>query len=307
MSFSSEIKQELCRLPIESPCCGRAELAGLVALCGTLSAESEGGGLRLRTENASVAQRAYELFSTLFSIHPKRIAARKKSDGYIYTLHLHDNQSYVRLMKALGFWQNGRTKFCVDPFVIGESCCRRAFLRGAFLAAGSASSPQKSYHLEIETHYRDLARDIVQLFADEELEARSVIRKSNYVIYIKDSEEIANALTAIGATDSALELYSIKVEKHMKNKVNRRVNCETANMTKTANAAALQIASIHKVMASPLSASLPPTMLELAKLRVQNPEASLAELASQLEVPISKSAVSRRLQKLIAMAEDITL
>ncbi|MGN1059120.1 MAG: DNA-binding protein WhiA [Clostridia bacterium] len=305
MSFSSEIKQELCRLPLDSPCCQRAELAGLTALSGTLLSESDGGGLRLRTENAAVAQRAYALLSGLFSVHPKRTAARKKSEGYIHTLHLYQDQSYVRIMKALGFWRDGRVKFCADPFVTGESCCRRAFLRGAFLGGGSASAPQKSYHLEIETHYQGLAHDVLQLFADEELAARSVMRKSNYVIYIKDSEEIADALTALGATDSALSLYHIKIEKDMKNKVNRRVNCETANLTKTANTAALQIMAIHKVMASPAAASLSPGLLELAGLRLENPEASLSELAAMLDKPISKSGVSRRLQKLVVMAEKL--
>ena len=305
MSFSREIKQELTGLEFEAPCCRRAELAGLVAFCGTLLPESEGGGLRMRTENAAVAKRAYDLLSDLFSAHPNRTAVRKKGDGYIHTLWLYQGATFLRIMKALGFMRDGRVKFCVDPFVTGESCCRRAFLRGAFLGSGSATSPEKAYHLELETHYQGLARDVLQLFADEEITARSVMRKSNYVIYIKDSEEIADALTALGATDSALSLYSVKVEKDMKNKVNRQVNCETANLTKIANTAAVQIKAIQKVMASPVSESLAPALIELAELRMHNPEASLAELALLLEKPISKSCVSRRLQKLVDIAEKL--
>ncbi len=305
MSFSSEIKHELCQLPLEGLCCQKAELAGLLALAGTLLSEAEGGGVRFRTENAAVAERAYMLLSGLFSVHPKRMAVEKKNEGYIHTLQLYANDSFLLVMKALGFFRDGRVKFCVDPFVTGDSCCRRAFLRGAYLGAGSASAPEKSYHLEIETHFHDLAQDLVQLFNDEQLSARLVTRKSNYVIYIKDSEEIADTLAALGATDSALNLYSIKIEKDMKNMVNRRVNCETANLSKTADTAARHIKAIRKVMASPLASDLPPAMIELADLRLENPEASLIELANMLSEPISKSGVSRRLQKLENMAEKL--
>lgn len=307
MSFSSEVKQELCALPPAAACCKRAELAGLVALSGSLLTDSSGGGLRIRTENAAVAQRAYDLFTALFSVRPTRTAAQKKPSGYIHTLRLYASQHYMQMMKALGLVRDERVRFCADPFITAEPCCRRAFLRGAFLGGGSVNAPEKSYHLEIETHYQDLARDLVQLFADEDITARRVERKSNQVIYVKDSQEIADVLAALGATDSALALYSIKIEKDMKNKVNRRVNCETANMTKTANTAAVQILAIQKIMASPCSATLSPPLLELASLRVENPEASLKELGAMLDVPLSKSAVSRRLQKLVDMAEGLTV
>ncbi len=305
MSFSSKVKQELCAVLSETVCCQRAELSGLLTLSGSLLPESEGGGLRFRTENQAVILKTAALLAELFSVTPMRTIQKKKGSGSIYTLRLYENQGYRQIMKSLGLWRDGRVKFCVDPFITSQSCCRRAFLRGAFLGGGSVNAPEKSYHLEIETHYHDLARELLQLFEDEQLVARSVMRKSNFVIYMKDSEEIADALTALGATDSALDLYAIKVEKDMKNKINRRVNCETANLTKTANAAALQIQAINKLMASPLSRQLSPALLELAGLRLENPEASLSELASLLDEPISKSGISRRLQKLIQMADEL--
>ena len=305
MSFSSDVKQELCLTMPESSCCKRAELAGLIALGGTLLPESSGGGLRFRTENEAVAERTASLLQQFFSITPHKAVQKKKSVGSIFNLLIDAESGYQHKMKALGLWRDGRAKFCTDPFITGESCCRRSFLRGAFLAGGSVNAPEKSYHLEIETHYHDLARDILQLFEDEQLSARSVSRKSNFVIYMKDSEEIADALTALGATDSALSLYAIKVEKDMKNTINRRVNCETANLTKTANAAALQIQAIKKLMGSHLAGDLTPPLLELAELRLNNPEASLAELGALLETPISKSGVNRRLQKLISLSEEI--
>ncbi len=305
MSFSSDVKKELCREFPESVCCQRAELSGLIALSGTLLSESDGGGLRFRTENEAVILRVQELLATLFSVSPHRMALRKKGSGYIYSLRLGQSHGFEQIMKSLGLWRDNRAKFCIDPFITGESCCRRSFLRGAFLGAGSVNAPEKSYHLEIETHHHDLARDLLQLFEDEQLSARSVMRKYSFVIYMKDSEEIADALTALGATDSALSLYAIKVEKDMKNQINRRVNCETANLTKTANAAALQIQAINKLMQSIKVADLTPPLLELAKLRLENPEASLVELGSMLSEPISKSGVNRRLQKLIQLAEEL--
>ncbi len=305
MSFSSDVKQELCQEFPETVCCQRAELSGLIAMSGTLLSESDGGGLRFRTENEAVIRRVQELLAILFSVSPHRMARRKKDNGYIYSLRLGKTQGFEQIMKALGLWRDGRAKFCVDPFITGESCCRRSFLRGAFLGGGSVSAPEKSYHLEIETHYHDLARDLLQLFEDEQLAARSVVRKSNFVIYMKDSEEIADALTALGATDSALALYAIKVEKDMKNQINRRVNCETANLTKTANAAAIQIQAINKLLNSFKAADLTPPLAELAKLRLENPEASLTELGTMLTEPISKSGVNRRLKKLIQLADEL--
>ncbi len=302
MSFSSEVKKELCELTIEESCCQKAELAGLLAFSGTLVSQKEGGGLRFRTENKAVFLRTEMLLSALFLVPYKKIMQQKKS-GFIYTIALSGNDEFRHMMKALGFWRDERPKFCVDPFVTGEICCRRSFLRGAFLAGGSVNAPEKSYHLEIETHYHDLAHDLLQLFTDEQIAARSVMRKSNTVIYLKGSEDIAEALTAFGATDSALSLYAIKVEKNMKNKINRRVNCETANLTKTANAAALQIQAINKLMGSHLASDLSPALMSLAKLRLDNPEASLSELSQMLDEPISKSGISRRLKKLIDMAE----
>lgn len=303
MSFSSEVKKELCAAMPEALCCRKAELAGILALCGTLLPESEGGGLRLRTENADVINRAAKLIQVLFS---KELSIQKPDSKSTYTLSLTKADGFLPIMKTLGFYFEGRVRFCADPFITGESCCRRSFLRGAFLGGGSVSAPEKSYHLEIETHYQALAKDVLQLFEDEALRARSIMRKSCRVIYIKDSEEIADALAALGATDSALALYHVKIEKDMKNRVNRQVNCETANLTKTANTAAIQIMAIQKVMKSPMLEELSPAMLELARLRIENPESSLNELGKLLSEPLSKSGVSRRLNKIIVMAERMS-
>ncbi len=306
MSFSSDVKDELCFLDIEQACCQKAELAGLFAFCGTFLPESAGGGLRLRTENAAVSFRMRSLLLSLFSANIPVFTTQKKSQGNIYTLLLpYTHSSFLRIMKSLGFYRDERLKFCIDPFVTGQSCCRRAFMRGAFLAGGSVSAPEKSYHLEIETHYKSLAHDLLQLFSDEQMRAREVVRKANYVIYMKDSEEIADALAAFGATDSALSLYNIKIEKDMKNKINRQMNCENANMNKTADAFAIHSAAIRKVLSSPYAAELSPAVLELAELRLKEPEASLAQLGEMLTDPISKSGVSRRLKKLVELSELI--
>lgn len=302
MSFSSEVKTELCNISIDTLCCNRAELAGILSFAGSLLPASEGGGLRLRTENKEVAERVVFLLDKLFSKQVKVHAADKKNT---FTVYITNEDGFLHIMKTMGFFVDERIQFTADPFITSEPCCRRAFLRGAFLGGGSVTSPQKSYHLEIETHYHRLAADLLQLFEDESLKARSVMRKSNHVIYIKESEEIADTLAALGATDSALELYSVKVEKDMKNRINRQINCESANLTKIANTAAIHRKAILKVMQSHLRDELTPSMLELAELRLKNPEASLSELATLLSEPLSKSAVSRRLQKIVMLAETL--
>lgn len=302
MSFSSEVKTELCSTPCDALCCSRAELAGILSFAGSPMTAKEGGGLRLRTENEDVAGRVIALVDKLFS---KKVAVHAADNKNMFTVYIKNEDGFLHMMKSLGFIVDGRMQFTADPFITSEPCCRRAFLRGAFLGGGSVTSPQKSYHLEIETHYHRLAADLLQLFEDETLKARSVMRKSNHVIYIKESEEIADTLAALGATDSALELYSVKVEKDMKNRINRQINCESANQTKIANTAAIHRKAILRVMQSHLREELTPSMLELAELRLKNPEASLAELALLLSEPLSKSAVSRRLQKIVMLAETL--
>ncbi len=299
MSFSSDVKQELCRSELGKKCCQTAELSALMAFCGFMS----GSDYILRTENDMAAKRIKELFLSLFGFSPVFERATRGTKGTIYTMKLSEREGLQKVLLRLGLYRNRMVKFVIDPFLVQENCCARAYLRGAFLGGGSVNSPHRSYHMEIETHYYGLSRDLSALFSDLAYEAKTVMRKGSYVTYLKDSEKIGDILGLMGATDSMLELYNAKIEKDVKNKVNRRVNCETANIAKTANAAALQIKSIQKLMAKKGVDAIPEHLRELADLRLSYPEASLAELGVMLNPPISKSGVNHRMRKLIELAE----
>lgn len=297
MSFSSEVKRELCCIDLTKKCCQKAELAGIVAFCGFL----DGADFILRTENKLVAERIQKLFSVLFGFAPVCRETSRGAKGRMYTLRLSEKNGLYKVLAQLGLCRGQMVKFAADPFLVQEDCCAKSYLRGAFLGGGSVNAPQRSYHLEIETHYFGLSHDLSSLLSDLAFEVKTVMRKGNYVTYLKDSEKIGDILGMMGATSSMMELYNAKIEKEVKNTVNRRVNCETANITKTANAAALQIKSIERLMAKKGSDSIPERLRELAELRLEYPEASLAELGEMLSPPISKSGVNHRMKKLMDM------
>ena len=300
MSFSGDVKKELCRMELEKNCCNRAELAGIFAFSGMM----RGKDFIMRTENELVAKRAATLILMLFDVRVDIETVQRGAKGKLYSLCLSENMGQKTILSALGLYEN-MVKFAIDPFIATEPCCARAFLRGAFLGGGSVNAPQRSYHFEIETHYFGLSRDLSALLSDLDFETKTVTRKSSYVTYIKDSEVIGDVLATMGATGSMMELYNAKIEKELNNAVNRRVNCDTANLTKTVNAAVAQTASIKHLIAKQGEEAIPEHLRELAMLRLKYPEASLSELGEMLSTPISKSGVNHRLKKLMQLAELI--
>ncbi len=304
MSFSSDVKNELCRVETEKKCCARAELAGIISFCGTYLLNRLGASLTVKTENAAVARRVFVLIKKLFGENITINQNKRKTRGSVYTIEI--NGSLLnKLLSDIGLIQNGIVKFTINPFLVQDECCLRSYIRGAFLGGGSVNSPEKSYHLEFETHYYGLSNELTRLLYDADFGAKSILRKSNYVTYIKDSEKISDLLAAMGATDSMLELCNIKILKDMKNTVNRRVNCETANVVKTASAAMHQTMSIQKIIDKMGLESLPDNLRELALLRLENPEASLLELSTMLKTPISRSGVNHRFKKLMEIADSL--
>ncbi len=302
MSFSADVKEELCKCSLESACCNRAELAAIVSFCGSVVTRPEGSALRIRTENFNVAKRTQKLFELVFGFNIDITERAKKSGGSTFAMYIYEQSQLLSAMNKLGLLINKIIKFNINPFIVQEECCKRAYLRGAFLGGGSVTSPKKSYHFEIETHYQGLSRDFVELLLEQDIEAKTVMRKSLSVIYIKESEAIADIIALMGATDSMIELYNVKMEKDYKNNINRQVNCETANLKKQGDAAAKQIVAIKKLV-SDKRVNLPDQLKELAAIRVEYPEASLKELGEMLSPQISKSGVNHRLKKLIEMAE----
>lgn len=304
MSFSTDVKEELCKCDMGSSCCNRAELSAIISFCGSVVTRTEGSALRIRTENFHVAKRTQELFKSVFGYDIDITERAKKRFGSTYTIYIYEAAQLSSVANKLGLVINKMIKFNINPFVVQEECCKRAYLRGAFLGGGSVTSPEKSYHLEFETHYQGLSRDLVQLFSDMDFEVKTVTRKSLSVVYLKESEVIADVIAFMGATDAMIELYNVKMEKDYKNNINRRVNCETANLKKQGDAAAKQIVAIKKLAADKKTV-LPDQLKELASLRIEYPEASIKELGEMLNPQISKSGVNHRLKKLMEMAEKL--
>lgn len=304
MSFSSDVKNELSRLDITENCCALAEFSGIISFCGAYLSGGENSTLTIKTENAAVCRRIFSLAKRLFGENIVINQNKKKSRGAIYSIDF-KGRVLNKILNKTGLINNGIVKFTINPFIVQDECCIRSYIRGAFLGGGSVNSPEKSYHLEFETHYHGLSGEFTRLLCDADFGAKCITRKSNYVIYIKDSEKISDLLASMGATDSMLELLNIKIMKDMKNSVNRLVNCETANVVKTASAAMHQSISIQKIIDKMGLESLPENLRELATLRLNNPEASLSELSSMLKTPISRSGVNHRFKKLMEIAENL--
>ncbi len=193
----------------------------------------------------------------------------------------------------------------IDVRLIKKRCCKRAYIRGAFLGGGSVSDPEKIYHLEIVTHSDSYANSLCSLINEFGLNAKTIERKNNYVVYLKEGEHIVNLLNIIGAHSALLDLENIRIYKDMRNNINRIVNCETANLSKTINAAVRQIENIRYIEDSYGLSNLSPSLREVAELRLNNPDASLRELGEMLNPPIGKSGVNHRLRKLDKIAEEL--
>ncbi|HZJ56976.1 MAG TPA: DNA-binding protein WhiA [Clostridia bacterium] len=313
MSFSSRVKNELCHIGDQPPCCSLAELAALIQICGSIHVSGrQGVSLRVNTENPGVARRIFLTLKRLYNIQAE-IAVRKKRrlrKNNSYYLVLSKNQQAMRVLMDTGIvrkrdggdlWIN-RT---IDQTIVRKRCCKRAYIRGAFLGGGSVSDPEKIYHLEIVTHNEVYADSLASLINEFGLSARTIGRKNNFVVYLKDGGHIVNLLNIIGAHAALLDLENIRIYKDMRNNINRIVNCETANLGKTINAAVRQIENIQYLRDHYGLSKLTPPLREIAELRSNNPDASLKELGQMLDPPIGKSGVNHRLRKLDQMADNI--
>jgi DNA-binding protein WhiA len=306
MTFSEEVKKELSRLIDERECCQRAELAALISLNGNLVTSRGQRGLSVTTQNPATARVIFKLFRAVFGVHAEIYIYRKRQLRKDNVYRVWCQGDLPRLLRQVGLVVEGE---ClgqqVDPSVVEEACCRRAYLRGAFLAAGAINDPRKvSYHLEIAAQHESQAAVLCRLLEAEECTPKVVQRKGDYVVYLKEGEQIVRFLNIIGAHAALLEFEDARVRKEMRNQVNRLVNAETANLSKTVNAALRQIEAIKQVAQSVGFDRLSPKLREIAELRLTYPEASLQELGQMADPPISKSAVNHRLRKLLAMASQ---
>lgn len=288
MSFSGKIKEELSGQYPRARHCKLAELSGITGFSGiNLPEEGEEAKICFRTENGDLARKYFTLLTKTFNIKAD-IAVRKLAAGHQYRIFARENGLHA-IFKAQ----------------IQSPCCKRGYIRGAFLAAGSMSDPRKSYHFEVVAEREADAVTLQNAMNHFGLDAKVIYRKKAYVVYLKEGTQIADVLNIMGASVALMEFENIRILKEMRNTVNRKVNCETANINKTVSAAVKQNEDIRYIRDTIGLDDLPESLCEMAKVRLSYPEASLKELGQLLPTPIGKSGVNHRLRKLGEMAEAL--
>ena len=296
MSFSYETKNELCRTVSEDLCCAVAECYGMLLYCNTFNARE----IRIITGNQRLGRHLTERFTQAFSVSFDVVPEPEKTGKQAYVINRPEKLD--RVFETYGASADSLLAHHVNLGVLEEECCRRSFIRGAFLTGGAIIDPAKSYHLELVTDHYNVSRETYSLLLDMGFPPKETVRGGNFVIYFKQSSAIEDFLTLIGAPLHAMELMSAKIEKDMRNSVNRKVNCDTANVTKTVDAAAFQIEAINRIEAAGKFEALPERLRQTALLRMQNPELSIKELAELSVPPVTKSCLSHRLRKLIELS-----
>lgn len=310
MSFSTETKDELARIYPEKRCCQLAELAALVRMDGTVTINADQlKGLYINTENAGVARKILRLAKNLFQFDidlkiQKRIRLKKNN---IYTVNFHPLAEMEDALKMLGILNDDGTVYpYIKKTLVKTQCCRRSYLRGAFLGAGSVNRPEGNYHLEIITNSLKHANSLALLmnkFAG--IQAKVSTRKRLQFVYLKESEQIVEFLNIIGAHQALLEFENIRIVKGMRNQVNRLVNCETANLNKMVDASVKQVENIKFIAETIGLDKLPPRLQSIAKLRLENTEASLKELGEMMDPPLGKSGANHRMRKIEEICDDL--
>jgi DNA-binding protein WhiA len=311
MSFSSEVKEELSRQITNARHCNIAEIAAIISLCGRIViSERDSYSVKIQSENISLARKYFTLLKKTFNIvaeitirHNVYLKSRRT---YIVTVNKHEEAvKILQASKLLNKSGDIEENMSVDSLVTMNPCCKRAFIRGAFLAAGSISTPEKFYHFEIVCNTYEKAKQLASLINIFEIEAKIVERKRHFVVYIKEGSSIVDILNVMEAHISLMNLENVRILKEMRNSVNRKVNCETANINKTVAAAVKQIEDIEYIRDTVGLKEVSPQLREMAKVRLDNPDASLKELGMLLSPPVGKSGVNHRLRKLSEFATQL--
>lgn len=311
MSFSSDVKDELELQVNPARHCMIAELAAIVSMCGNVKITANNKiTLKITTENIVVARKSFTLIEKTFNISTDIIIRSNSGNtNKVYNIIVTDNDMALKILQATKLISNDleiREDFSLaSNLVIRNTCCKRAFIRGAFLVAGSISNPEKDYHFEIVVPFAKKAVQLQEIINTFGLEAKIVRRKKNFVIYLKESSQIVDILNIMEAHVALMKLENIRIYKDMRNSINRQVNCETANIEKTVKAATKQIEDIYYIRNSHGFSELSDGLEEIAILRVKHPDASLKELGEMLDPPLSKSGVNHRLRKISRIAEKL--
>ena len=304
MTFSAGAKGELSRLELSEECCELAELSGILHTAGSISISGGAFSLRIDTENPAVARRIFLLVKSLYGMQIKtQMHTNQLKRNHIYSLIIDERIARMAAQDTRLLGSEGISFGLESDFLSGR-CCKIAFLRGAFLGGGSVTNPEKRYHMEFVSSQKEFADSLLNIINELGISAKSINRHKSYVVYIKESEAIVTLLTMMGAHSTILKIENIRVMKSVRNSVNRKVNCETGNLTKMVNASVGQLENIAYIEENLGLDKLSEPLREAALARRQNPEATLLELADIMG-SASKSGVNHKFRKLNSIAEEL--
>lgn len=296
MAFSADVKGELCRSHISRRCCAQAEAYGVLLFCGAFHPRQA----RIVTECGALKERLPMLFWKAFKVSFDQLPEPGEGKGAFL---IEDPAKLRTIFEAFDLERDASVSLHINLALLEEDHCRTAFLRGAFLAGGSVTDPMKGYHLELATSHYHVGRELPALLREAGFEPKETQRKGNRVVYFKQSDHIEDFLTFLGAPVSAMAVMNAKLERDLQGRVNRQVNCDSANLDKTVAAAREQLSAIERLRESGRLDSLPDKLREAALLRIENPELNLSQLGALCDPPVSKSAFSHRMRKLMELAE----
>ncbi|WP_017414105.1 DNA-binding protein WhiA [Clostridium tunisiense] len=311
MSFSLKVKNEICRYTNLSKEEAIAELSAIMKASGTLGlGTNKSVSFKVVTENPAIARLIFKILKEHFNVHTKLLVKRSNSlkKNNVYVVIIPEDIDVRTLLEEVGVLEREELltiNYGIPENMIDDELKKRAYIRGAFLGGGSISNPEKTYHLEFVTHNFDYATELSKLINTYGLSSKVIQRKNSFVIYIKEGEQIVDLLNIISAHSSLLQLENIRIMKEMRNNVNRLVNCETANLSKTVNAAVRQVESIKLIEEEIGLDRLPKNLREVAELRLEFPDESLKELGAMLNPPVGKSGVNHRLRRIEKIAEEL--
>lgn len=306
VSFASDVKKELTNLPIDDEC-GKAELSALIRMNGAVSFTNHRLVADIQTENAAIARRIYSLLKKYYQVNVELFVRKKmrlkKNNVYIVRLI----ECVKEILKDLYIIDDGfEFHNQIAPELIQKKNCKRAYLRGAFLAGGSINNPEtSSYHLEIFASYKEQSEALSELLNYFSLNSKTLERKKGSITYLKEAEKISDFLSIIGAHNALLRFEDVRIVRDMRNSVNRLVNCETANLNKTIGAAIRQVENIKYIDRTIGIDALPEKLREIARLRIEYQDVTLKELGEMVSGGISKSGINHRLRKIDEIAEKL--
>ena len=299
ISFSASAKAEVCRIIPSKQCCALAECFGVLLFCNSFGDD----GIRIITESREFAYILPKLFMKAFDLEFDTFPSMESPGKLVFQII--DPLKIDYIMDCCGFSRGNTLALHLNLPMVEENCCKAAFLRGAYLAGGSVTDPEKGYHLELTTTHHSVARECYTLIHESMgFYPKSAARGGGQVLYFKQSELISDFLTFVNAPVSAMGIMEAHLEKELNNKVNRRCNCDDANTSKVVEAAQEQLAAIRILRERGIVDKLPQKMQQAIRAREANPEASLTELAALMDPPISKPAMNHRLKKLVAISQE---